>query len=55
MLWLFLAALTIAVALIKLGIATVMVSVLAKLLTASLAFIALLCGALLWQSWRHRR
>ena len=55
MIWLFLASLAIAVALIKLGIATVMVSVLSKLLTASLAFIALLAGALLWQSWRHRR
>ncbi len=53
----FVSLLTLAVgtALIKLGIATVMVTVLSKLLIASVGLIALQLAVLLYRSWRHRR
>ena len=55
MIFVSLLALAIGTALIKLGIASVMVTILSKLLTASVALIALLLAVLLWQTWRHRR
>ena len=48
-------AVAVGTVLIKLGIATVLVTVLSKLLTVALALIALLLSVLLYRSWRNRR
>jgi hypothetical protein len=55
MFWMSSLALVMAAALVKLGVASIMVSMLSAALWAALACLALLIAFVMWQAWRRNR